>query len=118
MVKTIWLFLGSVVIATLLAVAPAAHADEEGGGRRGPFYQDPGSGGSGGGDPCSVSVNGTCRYSGIYPDGFDCAVAWCEADPAAPTKCATHNEPTCRQGDDAEGNPIYVMVNWCSYCAN
>jgi hypothetical protein len=109
--------LGSVVIASLLVAAPRAVADGEGDGHHTPFNQDPGSGGPSGGDPCSFSINGTCRYSGIYPDGFDCAVAWCEADPAASTKCASHNEPTCQQGEDANGDPIYVMVNWCSVCA-
>lgn len=112
------LLVGSVLITGLLAVAPVGAAQERGCGVYGVRHQDPGSGGSGGGDPCSISVKGTCRYSGIYPDGFDCAVAWCEADPAAQTKCASHNEPTCQQGEDSEGNPIYVMVNWCSSCAN
>ena len=112
------LLMGFSLIAGLLVFGPVAVAQDGGGGRHDhvPQQQDPGLGGSGGGDPCSLSVKGICRYSGIYPNGYDCAVAWCEADPAATTKCTTHNEPTCQQGDDAEGNPIYVMVNWCSVC--
>ena len=59
--KTQRFLLVLVVIAGLIAVAPAAFADDEGGGRRGPFNQDPSSGGPSGGDPCSISQKGTCR---------------------------------------------------------
>lgn len=49
--KMVRFLIGSLLVAGMLAVAPAAFAEEGdgGGGQRGPRHQDPGPGGSGGG---------------------------------------------------------------------
>lgn len=115
--KTLRFLLGSVVIASLLAVAPAAFADDEGGGRGGPFNQDPGTGGAGsGGDPCAISQKGYCRSMTIYPGGYWCQAGWCEPDPAAFFKCASYNTMSCEQGTNPDGSINYVMVNDCASC--
>lgn len=80
-----------------------------------PCEQDPGGGGSGG-DPCSISQKGWCEYQTIYPGGYECEAASCAADPAAPLNCAGFNTRTCEQGTGADGNPIYVWINDCTYC--
>jgi len=107
-----------IALGAALVIAPAALADDgDGGGRRPPFNQDPGSGGpGGGGDPCSISQKGYCRFMTIYPGGHWCEAGWCEADPAAWFKCASHNTQTCEQGTNPDGSPIFVMINNCASC--
>lgn len=93
--KMVRFLIGSLLVAGMLAVAPAAFADEDdgGGGPRGPFNQDPGPGGSGGGGgqcwnpTCAASTwnqdwqdwdcdyfpyNGKCFCNFNTPDGGDC----------------------------------------------
>jgi len=66
------LLMGSFLIAGLLAVAPVATAQDRGGGVYGVRHQDPGSGGSGGGDPCSISQKGWCESMTIYQGDYEC----------------------------------------------
>lgn len=80
-----------------------------------PCEKDEGGSG-GGGDPCSISQKGYCRFMTIYPGGHSCEAGWCEADPAAWFKCASYNTPTCEQGTNPDGSPIFVMINDCASC--
>ena len=82
-----------------------------------PCEQDPGGGGIGG-DPCSISQKGACRYMTIYPGPYPCTAGSCMPDPAAPQKCAGFNTQSCQIGTDAQGKPIMVMINDCTYCYN
>jgi len=110
------LLMGSFLIAGLLAVAPVATAQDGGGGGGRVRHQDPGSGGSGGGDPCSISQMGWCESMTIYQGDYECIANWCAPDPAAMLKCTSYNTPTCQHGTDADGEPIYVQINDCAYC--
>ena len=115
-----WLVL--VIVGVALSSAPAAQAiitechDDQG--NPVPCVQDPEDPppGGGGGDPCSISQKGVCQFMTIYPNGYWCEAGWCEPDPAAYFKCASYNTLTCAQGEDSEGNTIYVMVTDCASC--
>jgi hypothetical protein len=63
--KLVRFLIGSLLVAGMLAVAPAAFADEDdgGGGRRGPFNQEPFPGGPVGGWGEAQCWNPTCAAS-------------------------------------------------------
>lgn len=106
-----------IALGAALVIAPSAFADDgDGGGRRGPFNQGPGSGGSGGGDPCQISVKGTCESMTIYPGGHTCTARWCEPEASAMFKCGSHLTMSCPQGEDSEGKTIYIETNDCAFC--